>query len=74
MKAIELEAAIARFGSSPAEIHLCSQHCIAPAELISVCAGKHPTLWISSRGEDLFLDVAQVETVTELRPDFTEPS
>ena len=67
MKAIDLEAAIARCGSSPSAISLRGDRVIEPVTLVSVSCGRHPTLWILAGGEDLFIDVEEVELLTCLR-------
>lgn len=66
MKAIELEAVIAKFGSRLSEVRLSSGASITPCEVVSVSAGKKGTLWISAMGEEVFLSVEQVSAIVAL--------
>ena len=63
MKAIELEVVIIKVGSKLSEIHLNSGESFAPCEVVSLCAGKNATLWVSTLGEELFLSVDQILSI-----------
>ncbi len=67
MRAIDLEAAVARCGSSPSAISMRGDRVIEPATIVSVCCGRHPTLWILAGGEDIFLDIEEIELLTSLQ-------
>ncbi|CAG4921846.1 MULTISPECIES: hypothetical protein [Acidithrix] len=66
MTSLELESKIFRMGSALGCVTLEGGETLAPCELVSVSAGKHGTLWVSNLGEDIFVEVAKVRSISPI--------
>ncbi|MDA8196023.1 MAG: hypothetical protein M0019_02240 [Actinomycetota bacterium] len=66
MTTIELESKVFRIGKCHATVALLDGDRIVDVEVVSICGGPSPTLWISRADEDIFIpvfNVASIETV-----------
>ena len=66
MRAIEIEAAMARLGASQIKVKLITGEAIAPCKAVSVSSGIHGTLWISTPEDEIFLALDDIETMSAL--------
>ena len=72
MRAIEIEAAMARLGASQIKVKLTTGEAIAPCTAVSVSSGVHGTLWITTLEDEIFLALDDIEAMSTL-PSYTIP-
>ena len=66
MKTIELESKVFRIGRCHATVSLVNGNSIDDVEVVSICGGAAPTLWLSKGDDDIFVPVVQVTEISSI--------
>ena len=67
MTTIELESRVFRIGRCHATVSLVDGNSLSDVEVVSICGGASPTLWISKGEDDIFIPVVQVASIDTLQ-------
>ncbi len=66
MTTIELESKVYRIGRCHATVYLSDGNCLEDVEVVSICGGATPTLWLSKGEDDVFLPVERVDRIESI--------